>query len=113
MLQTIIIVLWALVFIALTASLAYDLGKQQGQVNCAPNVERAYRYQRAVDDLDRWCGHTSPHAELIARHLKARGERAACNAGTPHADEACTVSGVREQLRRLDAAHQATKEPQR
>lgn len=22
------------------------------------------RYRRAVDDLDRWCGHSSPHARL-------------------------------------------------
>lgn len=101
MLQTIIIVLWALVFIALTASLAYDLGKQQGQVNCAPNVERAYRYQRAVDDLDRWCGHESPAARLIAAHLKAEGEGLPMNAGTPCGDEVCTISGTREQLRRL------------
>lgn len=101
--------------IAVFCFVAYKLGRVMGAADSleqvAPNLEAAYYYRQAVDDLDRWCGHTSPHAELIARHLKARGERAACNAGTPHADEACTASGLREQLRRLDAAHQATKEP--
>ena len=93
----------------------YKLGAVMGAADkleqVAPDLEAAYHYRQAVDDLDRWCGQTSTHAGLIARHLKARGEQAACNAGTPNADEACTVSGLREQLRRLDAAHQATKEP--
>lgn len=93
----------------------YKLGTVMGAADkleqVAPDLEAAYHYRQAVDDLDRWCGHTSPHARLIARHLIAMGEREACNAGTPHADEACTVSGLREQLRRIDAAHQATKEP--
>ena len=65
-------------------------------------LKRAADYQRAVDDLDRWCGHTSPHARLIARHLKAVGEGLGRNAGTPVADEACEVSGLRVQLTRLD-----------
>lgn len=65
-------------------------------------LQRAADYQRAVDDLDRWCGYTSPHARLIARHLKAVGEDSGYNAGTPVADEACHVSGLREQLNRLD-----------
>lgn len=65
-------------------------------------LQRAADYQRAVDDLDRWCGYTSPHARLIARHLKAIGEDSGYNAGTPVAHEACRVSGLREQLNRLD-----------
>lgn len=60
------------------------------------------RYRRAVDDLDRWCGHSSPHARLIAAHLVAEGEGLNLNAGTPVADEPCTISGLREQLWRLD-----------
>ncbi|MGJ7544592.1 hypothetical protein [Variovorax sp. LT1R16] len=68
------------------------------------HMEKSSRYIRAVDDLDRWCGHTSPHARLIARHLDAIGEGKDCNAGTPAGDEACTIDGLREQLKRLDAA---------
>ena len=86
--------------------LAYCLGLYVGRLRHLALVEkhldRATNYQRAVDDLDRWCGHASPHARLIARHLKAIGEGAGYNAGTPVADEACHVSGLREQLRRLD-----------
>lgn len=90
--------------------LAYWIGLLIGRLRhlalVERHLERANDYQRAVDDLDRWCGHTSPHAKLIARHLKAIGEQAGYNAGTPVSDEACHVSGLREQLRRLDAATQ-------
>lgn len=85
----------------LSLRLAYDVGRQEGRRDCASDVERADRYRMAVDDLDRWCGHESPHARLIARHLIAEGEGHAMNAGTPFGDEVCTVSGLREQLRRL------------
>lgn len=86
--------------------LAYWLGLYVGRLRHLALVEkhlgRATNYQRAVDDLDRWCGYASPHARLIARHLKAHGEDTGYNAGTPLADEACNVAGLREQLRRLD-----------
>lgn len=86
--------------------LSYWVGLFVGRVRHLAMVERhlkrASDYQRAVDDLERWCGYTSPHARLIARHLKAIGEGHGYNAGTPIADEACHVSGLREQLRRLD-----------
>ena len=59
------------------------------------------RYRWAVEDLDRWCGHMSPHAKLIATHLKAKGEGYSVNAGTPTGMEACTVDGLRTQLERL------------
>jgi len=62
----------------------------------------ADRYRKALDDLDRWCGYSSPHARLIAAHLVAEGEGLNLNAGTPIADEPCTISGLREQLWRLD-----------
>lgn len=61
---------------------------------------RLDRYRRAVDDLDRWCGHEFPHARLIAAHLHAVGEGHGLNAGTPAGDEPCTISGLRDQLRR-------------
>ena len=90
---------------ALCALLAYWMGLFVGGVRHQALVERQLKraadYHRAVDDLDRWCGHTSPHAKLIARHLKAVGEDSGYNAGTPVADEACCVSGLREQLKRL------------
>ena len=86
--------------------LAYWLGLYVGRLRHLALVDRhlmrATDYRRGVDDLDRWCGHTSPHARLIARHLKAIGEGTGYNAGTPLADEACHVSGLREQLRRMD-----------
>ena len=72
-------------------------------------MEKGTRYAYAVDDLDKWCGHSSPHARLIARHLYAYGEGGVVNAGTPHEDEACTISGLREQLRRLDATTQGAR----
>ena len=86
--------------------LAYPVGLFVGRIRHHALVERqlqrAADYQRAVDDLDRWCGYTSPHARLIAKHLKALGEGSGYNAGTPVADEACHVSGLRVQLTRLD-----------
>jgi len=91
----------AVAFLYVFTSIAYDIGKRQGCRNCAPEVERAYRYRDAVDSLDRWCGHESPQARLIARHLLAVGEGMAMNAGTPCGDEPCTISGLREQLRRV------------
>lgn len=98
--------LQAAVLLGAGVLLAYCLGLYVGRLRHFELVEkhltRATNYQRAVDDLDRWCGHASPHARLIARHLKAIGEDAGYNAGTPVADEACHVSGLREQLKRLD-----------
>lgn len=98
-----IVLVMGVLILALTASLAYDLGKAQGRVNCAPQIDRAYRYAQAVDDLDRWCGHEHAEARLIAAHLKAHGEGLPLNAGTPVAEEPCTPFGLREQLRRLKA----------
>lgn len=98
----IVLVLGVLILV-LTASLAYDLGAQQGRADCAPWVEKADRYSAAVDDLDRWCGHEHAEARLIAAHLKAHGEGLPLNAGTPVAEEPCTPFGLREQLRRLKA----------
>jgi len=60
------------------------------------------RYRGAVHDLDRWCGHASPHARIIAAHLTAIGEGQGLNAGTPCGEEPCTVGGLRDQLARID-----------
>lgn len=92
---------------------AYWLGLFIGQVRhldlVKRHLERATEYQIAVDDLDKWCGHTSPHAKLIARHLKAIGERTGHNSGTPIADEACSIQGLREQLEKLDYAQSSNR----
>lgn len=87
-----------------TGSVFYLAGKRHGREGCARAVRRGERYADAVDNLDRWCGHESPAARLIAAHLKAEGEGLPMNAGTPAFDEVCTISGLREQLRRLEAA---------
>ena len=86
------------------------VGRNQQQELWRDHMDKCNRYFYAVDDLDRWCGHTSPHAKLIARHIKAIGDGTGCNAGTPTGDEACTINGLREQLKRLDTARAAQKE---
>ena len=84
--------------------LGREIGKHQQRELWRDHMEKCNRYVYAVDDLDKWCDHQSPHARLIARHLRAIGEGLGHNAGTPVGDEACDVSGLREQLKRLDAA---------
>ena len=92
-------------FLALGMFVGYFAGKLRGEIKQQDlwrnHMEKCSRYMRAVDDLDKWCGHCSPHARLIARHLKAKGEGEGCNSGTPVGDEPCTISGLREQLKRL------------
>ena len=94
-----LVMMLALVYVVI--STAYYIGKRHGHRDCAPDSERADRYRGAVDALDKWCGHESPHARLIAAHLLAAGEGLAMNAGTPCGDEPSTITGMRDQLRRL------------
>lgn len=101
---TIVMIALVIAWVYLAILMAYDMGKRQGCKNCAPDVERADRYRDAVDSLDKWCGHESPQARLIAAHLLAVGEGLAMNAGTPCSCEPCTISGLREQLRRVTPA---------
>lgn len=58
--------LQAVVLLVAGVLLAYFLGLYVGRVRHFELVEkhltRATNYQRAVNDLDKWCGHTSPHA---------------------------------------------------
>lgn len=63
--------------------------------------DRANRYYWAMDDLDKWCRHDLPEVEVIAKYLTAKGEGFTMNAGTPVGDEACTIQGLREQIRRM------------
>ena len=92
-------------FLALGMFVGYFAGKLRGEIKQQDlwrnHMEKSSRYMQAVDDLDKWCGHCSPHARLNARHLKAQGEGEGCNSGTPVGDEPCTISGLREQLKRL------------
>ncbi|MFY9460423.1 MAG: hypothetical protein WAP57_11810 [Aquabacterium commune] len=91
--------------------LGREIGKHQQQDLWRDHMEKCDRYARAVDDLDKWCSHQSPHARLIARHLHATGEGLSLNAGTPSGDEACQIGGLREQLKRLDAARKQADKP--
>jgi hypothetical protein len=50
-----------------------------------------------------YCNDDDEPIPLIARQLYAIGEGKDLNAGTPAGDEPCTVDGLREQLKRLDA----------
>lgn len=91
-------------FILLGVSCAiggYLIGVFIGVKRAIKAEERADRYLFAILDLDRWCGHTSPAARIIAKHLMAAGEGHPLNAGTPCGEEPCTVMGLREQLTRL------------
>ena len=96
----------ALGLLSLLVSSAYwlgrEIGKHQQRELWRDHMEKCNRYVYAVDDLDKWCGHQSPHARLIARHMRAKGEGLGLNAGTPVDDEACQIGGLREQLKRLD-----------
>ncbi len=69
----------ALGLLSLLVSSAYwlgrEIGKHQQRELWRDHMEKCNRYVYAVDDLDKWCGHQSPHARLIARHLRATGGR--------------------------------------
>ena len=60
------------------------------------------RHERGLKDLRVWCGAYSHHARVIHAFLEANAQGLPQNAGTPAAEEACTIMGLREQLRRLD-----------
>lgn len=68
---------------------------------CKHQENRANRYYFAIDSLDKWCRYDLPETEVIVKHLIAEGEGLSMNAGTPDGNEACTISGLREQIRRM------------
>lgn len=78
-----------------------------GRKDCVNSEDALRRYRWAVDELDRWCGHESPHARLIAAHIRAVGEGEAKNAGAPCGMEVCDIQGTRQQLRRIDQERSA------
>lgn len=81
--------------------------------------DRANRYFFAIQELEKWCRHDLPELEVICKHLIAEGEGLAMNAGTPAGNEACkassqdalpcTISGLREQIRRMKNARQTER----
>lgn len=91
----------AVILIWLAYALGEVLGRHKQRKLWQDHMDLGNRYKWAVDDLDRWCGHTSPHARLIAGYLRARGEGHSLNSGTPIGDEPCTIDGLRIQLERL------------
>jgi hypothetical protein len=105
--MTIQLNLLSLMVALLVIWIAYLVGLMRGshiqRKQWRAQIMKAESYFFAVDDLDRWCGHVSPHARLIARHIRAHGEGRPINAGTPTGDEPCTIDGLRTQLARLDA----------
>lgn len=104
--QIAVVILYAAIVFFLVYRVGCAVGKHRQQALWRDHMEKCNRYISAVDDLSHWCGHQSPHARLISRHLKAIGEGTGHNAGTPCGDEACDIDGLRQQLARMDAAAQ-------
>lgn len=77
------------------------IGYNNGRKSLYAYVDKATRYAAGVAQFQHWCSHMSPAYRLIAEHLRAVGEGEPLNAGSPAADEPCTVDGMREQLKRL------------
>ena len=87
----------ALVFVALLQRIKIREMKHQERLDS----ERIRRYRMAVDLVDKWCGHESAEALLVAKYIDAVGEGRGMNGGTPNKLEVCDIQGTREQLRRL------------
>lgn len=87
-----------------TATLALNVYALTDYVKCQQSESSLTleRYRRAVDDVQVWCGQSSPYALLIAQHIEALGEGRAHNAGTPAGEEVCSIMGLRTQLQRLE-----------
>lgn len=75
------------------------------------DIANAARYKDACRDLLTWCGQEEFRpARLVAAHIMAIGEGEGLNAGTPCGYEACTVDGLREQLRRMNSMTPLTRQ---
>ena len=87
----------------LVASAAYYAGRRRERRELWPEAAAAARYKLACRDVMTWCCEDEfKAARNVAAHILAHGEGHALNAGTPLADEPCTVAGLREQLRRAN-----------
>jgi hypothetical protein len=65
--------------------------------------ETLRRYRQAMQQYQQWLCEF-PMIVHALKSLEAEAEGAGLNAGTPVADEFCTISGTREQLRKLERA---------
>lgn len=91
------IIIAGLLFVLLIALTKFIKKTQQYNLQ----EDRANRYLFAIDSLDKWCRYDLPEIEVICKYLIAKGEGLPMNAGTPIGNEACTISGLREQIRRM------------
>lgn len=71
--------------------------------DASPNDGLAERYQRALSELNALCGEEFKAVRLIVQHLDAVAHQEPVNTGVPEGEEACSVEGMRLQLRRLVA----------
>lgn len=70
----------------------------------------AERYRNALAALDALCGLEFESVRLIVQHLDAVANQKAINQGLPEGKEACSVEGLRLQLRRLVAEERICRE---
>jgi len=88
---------------------AYFFGKHQERKAVQPFIDARYRYKWACRDVLTWCCEDEfRSARRVAAQIMAAGEGDGMNAGTPCGDEPCTVNGLREQLRTINAEQRTT-----
>ena len=86
----------------LTMGVAYYAGRSRERREMLPAADAAARYRLACRDVMTWCCEDElKAARMTARQIMACGEGDGLNAGTPVGDEACQISGLREQLRSM------------
>ncbi len=89
--------------LVLVTSVAYYAGRRRERRELWPEAAAAERYKMACRDVLMWCCQDEFRAaRLVAGHIMDHGEGTGINSGTPCGDEACTVNGLREQLRRVN-----------
>jgi hypothetical protein len=100
---------WDFVLVAFAVALAfgaicYFAGRRHERRDLWAEVCAAARYKQACRDVLMWCCQKEFRAaRRVAAHIMAHGEGESLNAGTPCGDEPCTVNGLREQLRKINA----------
>lgn len=93
----------SVVFLFLAGTLCgYAIGRGRTRQQLRVHEDRANRYANAVKEFEQWCGHLNPSFRLIGEQLHSVGEGLPLNAGTPSGCEPCTISGLREQLKRIN-----------
>ena len=90
--------------LALLMASAYYAGRRRERRDLWPDVAAAARYEMACRDVMTWCCEDEFRAaRRVAAHIMAHGKGEALNSGTPVGNENCTVAGLREQLRAINA----------